>query len=162
MVERSIPAGQVAVALGTAALGAVFFIGSFWLPGAGGYAHVGPAWMPRVVGFGLIVLGALLLREALTGGFRHFEEDAERALKSNWRAFAWVSGGVIAYGVLIGFAGFILASAVLFAVVARGFGSARWLSNAGIGLIVAATLFALFNYGLSFPLPKGFLAPLLP
>ncbi len=146
------------MALGVAAIGALFFVGSFWLPGAGGYAQVGPAWVPRIVGLVLIVLSALLLREALRGGFHGVDEAAERALATDWRAFGWVSAGIIAYGLLVERGGFVVASTVLFVLVARGFGSRRRVSNALIGLVIAAAVFVLFNYGLQFPLPAGILA----
>lgn len=161
MQARAHP-GQVAVALGVTAIGLLFFAGSFWLPGAGGYAQVGPAWVPRGVGFALLVLSGFLLREALTGGFRAHDEATERALATDWRAFGWVSAGLVVYGLLVERAGFVLASAVLFVLVARGFGSRRWTSNIVIGLVLGVSIFAAFNYGLRFPLPKGILAPLLP
>lgn len=145
------------MALGVAALGALFFVGSFWLPGAGGYAQVGPAWVPRIVGFVLVVLAALLLREALGGGFRGVDEAAERAIPTDWRAFAWVSAGIVAYGLLVERGGFVLASTLLFVLVARGFGSRRAVANALIGFAIAVAVFVLFNYGLQFPLPAGVL-----
>ena len=42
-------------------------------------------------------------------------------------------GGIIAYGLLVERAGFIIASTLLFVMVARGFGSRRWLLNAVVG-----------------------------
>jgi putative tricarboxylic transport membrane protein len=151
------PAGQVAVAAGVTALGALILWGSFHLPTGGGYAQVGPGVVPRGVGSGVVALGLLLLREAFTGGFRGVDEAAEARLPIHWAAFAWVSGGIIAYGLLVERAGFILASAVLFVLVARGFSSRRWLLNAAVGLVLAAIAFAIFNYGLGLTLPAGIL-----
>lgn len=157
MFQARPPAGQIALAVGVAAIGAFFFGGSFLLPGGGGYAQVGPAAVPRLVGLVLIGLGILLLRESFTGGFRGVDEAAERELKTDWRAFAWVSGGIVSYGLLVERAGFVIASALLFVLVARGFGSRRRLSNAVIGVAMALVVFVLFNYGLKFPLPRGIL-----
>ncbi|HUQ27287.1 MAG TPA: tripartite tricarboxylate transporter TctB family protein [Usitatibacter sp.] len=142
------PAGQVAVGAGVAAIGALILGGSFFLPTGGGYAQVGPGVVPRVVGGILIVLGVLLLREAFTGGFSGVDEEAEARLPMDWPAFAWVSGGIIA-------------STVLFVMVARGFNSRRWLGNAITGLVLAIVVFVIFNYGLGLTLPAGVLAPLL-
>jgi putative tricarboxylic transport membrane protein len=155
------PAGQVAVAAGVAAIGAAVLWGSFYLPTSGGYAQVGPGVMPRVVGTVILLLGGLLLREALTGGFRGVDEEAEVHLPMDWVAFAWVSGGIIAYGVLVEPLGFIFASTILFVMVARGFNSRRWLMNAITGLILAAFVFAIFNYGLGLTLPAGILKAVL-
>ena len=155
------PAGQLAVAGGFLALGACVFGGSFFLPTGGGYAQVGPGVVPRIVGFVIMVLGAFLLREALTGGFRGVDEEAEAKLPMDWVAFAWVSGGIIAYGLLVEMAGFIIASTILFVMVARGFNSRRWLLNAITGVVLAIVVFVIFNYGLGLTLPAGVLAPLL-
>jgi putative tricarboxylic transport membrane protein len=151
----------VAVAGGVLAIGALILGGSFYLPTGGGYAQVGPGVVPRIVSIGLIALGIVLLREAFTGGFRGVDEEAEAKLPMDWVAFAWVSAGIIGYGLLVERAGFVIASTLLFALVARGFNSRRWLSNAVMGLVLAIIVFAIFNYGLGLTLPAGVLAPLL-
>lgn len=151
------PGGQLAVAGGVLAIGAFFLGGSFFLPTGGGYAQVGPGVVPRIVGILTLLLGALLVREAFTGGFRGVDEEAERHLPMDWRAFAWVSAGIIVYGLFVESAGFILASTALFVLVARGFNSRRWLLNAVNGAILAALVYMIFNYGLGLTLPPGVL-----
>jgi putative tricarboxylic transport membrane protein len=155
------PAGQLAVAAGVIAAGALVLWGSFYLPTGGGYAQVGPGMVPRIVGAGLLLVGVALLREALSGGFRDFDEESERRLGMDWAAFAWVGGGIVAYGLLVERAGFVPASALLYVLVARGFGSRRWALNAAVGLVLAAFIFAVFDYGLGLSLPLGPLAGLL-
>jgi putative tricarboxylic transport membrane protein len=155
------PHGQVGVAGGILVIGALILGGSFFLPTGGGYAQVGPGVVPRVVGTGLVVIGAFLLREAFTGGFRGVDEQAEAKLPMDWPAFAWVSAGIVGYGLLVEPAGFVIASTLLFVLVARGFNSRRWLLNAVTGLVLAIVVFAIFNYGLGLTLPAGVLAPLL-
>ena len=151
------PAGQLAVAAGVFAIGALMLWGSFDLPTGGGYAQVGPGVVPRVVAIGLLIVGALLVREAFTGGFRGVDEEAERELRMDWTSFAWVSGGILLYGLFIERAGFILSSVALFIFVARGFLSRRWLLNGAIGLVLAVVVYAIFNYGLGLQLPPGIL-----
>jgi putative tricarboxylic transport membrane protein len=155
------PHGQVAVAVGELAIGLAILGGSFSLPTGGGYAQVGPGVVPRVVGIGLIILGGFLMREAFTGGFDGVDEEAEARLPMDWLAFAWVSAGIVGYGLLVEHAGFIIASTLLFVLVARGFNSRRWLVNAVTGLVLAIVVFAIFNYGLGLTLPAGVIAPLL-
>ena len=155
------PGGQIAVAAGVTLLGALVLWGSFYLPTGGGYAQVGPGVVPRGVGALMIVLGVFLLREAFTGGFRGVDEEAEVHLPMDWPSFAWVSGGIIAYGLAIEHAGFILSSTMLYVAVARGFHSRRWLLNAAVGLVLAAIVFAIFNYGLGLSLPVGLLGKML-
>lgn len=161
-MSRSRPKGQIALAAGTLLLGVLILVGSTDLPAGGGYAQVGPGVVPRIVGGVIVFLGALLLREALTGGFRGVDEEAEIHLPMNWAAFAWITAGIIVYGLLVERAGFLIASTLLFMAVARGFASRRWLLNAVIGLAVAAFIFAVFNYGLGLQLPAGVLQGVLP
>ena len=149
------PRPQVAVAAGVALLGVLILWAAAYLPTEGGYAQVGPGVVPRIVAVVILALGAFLLREAFTGGFRGLDEEAEARVPTDWRAFAWVSAGIIGYGLLIEHAGFILASTLLFVLVARGFGSLRWLLNAVIGAVLAIAVFAIFNYGLGLTLPAG-------
>ena len=156
------PAGQVAVAAGVLAIGACVLGGSFFLPTGGGYAQVGPGVVPRVVGAVILVLGAFLLAEALRGGFPGVDEEAEAKLPMDWTAFAWVSGGIIAYGLLIEHLGFIFSSTILFVMVARGFNSRRYGLNIATGLVLASAVFAMFNYGLGLTLPAGVLKAVLP
>ena len=151
----------MAVAGGVLAIGLAVLGGSFYLPTGGGYAQVGPGVVPRVVGVGLMLLGVILLREAFGGGFSGVDEEAEAKLPMDWVAFAWVSAGIIGYGLLVEPAGFVIASTLLFVLVARGFNSRRWLLNAVTGLVLAIIVFAIFNYGLGLTLPAGVLAPLL-
>ena len=149
------PAGQLAIAAGVTAIGVFILVGAFFLPAGGGYAQVGPGVVPRVVGIGLIVIGAFLIREVLTGGFRGVDEEAERKLPMDWPSFGWVTGGIFLYGFFVELAGFILASTALFVMVARGFNSRRWLMNTVVGVVLAIAIFAIFTYGLGLSLPKG-------
>ncbi len=154
-------AGQLALSIGVVAFGLFFLIGSFYIPDAAGYSTVGPTHAPRAVGIGLILLGCLLIWEAVGGGFRNHDEAAERALTTDWLAFAWVSAGLLLYGMCIEWAGFIPASIILFICTARAFDSRRWLLNGFISVIMSIGIFALFNYGLGLNLPKGLLKGIL-
>ena len=156
------PGGQVAVSVGILSIGVLILIGSFYLPAGAGYAQVGPGVVPKFVGGGLILLGAALLREALTGGYRGVDEEAEKHLPMDWVSFAWVSGGIILYGLLVETLGFVFASTILFVMVARSFGNRRWVLNIVVGVLLAAFVFAIFNYGLGLTLPPGILKPILP
>ena len=155
------PRGQLALAAGVVAVGAFVLWGSMSLATSGGYAQVGPGVVPRIVGAGILLLGALLLREVLTGGLRGVDEEAEAAMPMDWLAFGWVTAGIILYGLLIEHAGFVIASALLFTLVARGFYSRRWLLDAAVGIVLAVVVFAIFNYGLGLTLPAGVLKAVL-
>ena len=46
-------------------------------------------------------------------------------------------------------------------MTARGFISRRWGLNIGTGIVLAAIVFAIFNYGLGLTLPAGILKGIL-
>ena len=125
---------ELVISLGVLLLGIGATIVAWRLPEAGGYARIGPNVVPKIVSAGLILLGVWLLAEVFTGGCRARVPDdpAERGEHAFlWSAFAWVSAGLFAQMALIHTAGFVIAAAVLFACVARGFGSTRWLRDRG-------------------------------
>jgi putative tricarboxylic transport membrane protein len=144
---------DAAIAIGLLAAGIFFAFQTYALPEAPGYAQVGPRLFPGLIATGLIACGAALAYEALTGGFRKLPASERPPI--DWRAFAWVSTGVIAHMAAIGWVGFIVASTVLFTCVARAFGSTRTIRDALLGLLLAATTFFVFTQGLGLALPSG-------
>ena len=155
---------ELAVSLGVIALGLVAAWVAASLPEAGGYARIGPNLVPKGVAGALVVLGLWLLAEALTGGWRAAlpDDPAERGEHAFVpAAFAWVAAGLVAQMALIHTAGFPLAAAVLFALVARGFGSVRWARDAGVGLAIGVGVFLFFVRFLNVNLPAGWLLPVL-
>jgi putative tricarboxylic transport membrane protein len=155
---------EIALSAGLLALGAGAALVTAGLPSEGGYAGIGPAFIPAVVAGGLMLLGAWLLYEALAGGWRVAPPRAAQARGEHAfdaAAFGWVTAGLAAHMALIGLAGFVLAGSVLFACVARGFGSKRPARDAGLGLILSLSVFLFFVKLLNVGLPGGWLAPLL-
>lgn len=153
---RGRAAAEIALSIGVAVLGAAAAVVTAGLPREGGYAGIGPNFIPAVVSAGLIVLGAWLLLDAWRGRWRVAEaQPFQRA------GFLWVSGALFAQMALIGPAGFVLSGAVLFAGVARGFGSRRLARDAALGLVLCLAIFLFFVRLLNVNLPAGWLAPLL-
>jgi len=155
---------ELALAAGVLALGSFALVTALRLPSTGGYSGIGPNAIPIAVAGGLAALGIWLLIEALTGGWRARTPDdpherGEHAFHAP--AFAWVTAGLFAQMALIHTAGFVLAAAVLFACVARGFGSGRPVRDALIGLALGLAVFLFFVKFLNVGLPAGWLAPLL-
>jgi len=149
---------EIALSLGVLALGIGVAAVTATMSSEGGYAGIGPNFMPGVVGVGIILLGLWLAFEAFTGGWRTRGEQTEVFERS---PFLWVSAGLFAHMVLIGWAGFVVAGTALFACVARGFGSRRWARDLAIGLVLALGVFFFFVKLLNVNLPAGWLSPLL-
>ncbi|OGA23991.1 MAG: hypothetical protein A3H34_07620 [Betaproteobacteria bacterium RIFCSPLOWO2_02_FULL_67_19] len=163
MAGRHSPA-EIALSLGVLALGVATAITTAGLPGEGGYAGIGPNFMPGVVAAGLVVCGLWLFVEAFTGGWRARPSDdpAERGEHAfHAPGFVWVTAGLAAHLARIGTAGFVIAGALLFAGVARGFRSVRIARDLAIGTAISLAVFVFFVKFLNVNLPAGWLTPLL-
>ena len=161
--RRRSPA-EVAISAAIRLVGVAVAVIGRSLSGNQGYALVGPDMMPIVVGIGLCVLGAWLLVESLSGGWRNPESDVpeergDHAFLAG--AFLWVLAGLAAQMALVHTAGFVIAAGVLFLCVARGFGSARPVRDLVIGLVLGLAVFLFFVKFLNVNLPAGLLKPLL-
>jgi len=155
---------ELAISVGVLALGIGAAVVAFQLPEAGGYARIGPNFMPKVVACALAALGVWLLAEFFTGGWRDPVPDDPVARGQHgfrFAAFAWVSAGLFLQMALIHTAGFVLAAMVLFACVARGFGSERIARDLAIGAILGLGVFLFFVKFLNVGLPAGWLQPIL-
>jgi putative tricarboxylic transport membrane protein len=120
-----------------------------------GYAQIGPRLFPNIIGIGLTICGGWLGWQALTGGWRNVPMDDGTHDEPDWMAFVIISAGIILHMVLIGWAGFIIASILLFVLVARGFGSRKPVRDVIIAAILAVTVYFLFTAGLGLNLPAG-------
>jgi putative tricarboxylic transport membrane protein len=136
MNQRS--SGAIAVALGFILVGIVVGYETSQIASPP-YAKVGPRVFPGVIAGGLILLGLALLWDAWSGRWKAVEEDEPSP--TDWRALGWLGFGLLFNVALIGVVGFTLASTVLFASVARAFGSAKPLRDTGIGLVFALVVY---------------------
>ena len=155
---------EIALSLGVLLLGIAVAALTTQLPGEGGYAGIGPNFVPGVVSVAIILLGLWLAYEAFSGGWRNVPPDdpagrGEHAFHA--ASFGWITAGLAAHMALIGTAGFVLAGTALFAGVARGFGSRRIARDAALGLVLALAVFLFFVKLLNVNLPAGWLLPLL-
>jgi putative tricarboxylic transport membrane protein len=155
---------ELVLSLAVVGLGVAVAVGTTRLSSAGGYARVGPNVAPAAVAAGLILLGLLLLYQALKGSWANpVPDDPELRGEHPFHvaAFLWVSAGLIAQMLLIHRAGFVLAQAALFACVARGFGSARPVRDFAIGFALGLGVFFFFVKFLNVNLPAGWLGAIL-
>ena len=152
---------QAVVGGGVLAEGLGLGVGATTIPSDAGYAGVGPNFLPWLLAVFLVVCGALLLREALTGGFREAEAP-EGDEHGHWPGFAWVSAGLLANAALITTVGFILSCALCFVLAVQGFRSAAgrgpsgpraWLLSTAIGIAIAAPVYWMFTQLLAINLP---------
>ncbi|MBM3532579.1 MAG: tripartite tricarboxylate transporter TctB family protein [Alphaproteobacteria bacterium] len=137
MQQRS--SGAIAVAIGFVIVGLVVAYETSQIALTPLYAKVGPKVFPSLVAGGLILLGLALLWDAWSGRWK--AEDADESAPIDWPALGWLGFGLLFNVVLIGVVGFILASTVLFAAVARAFGSVKPARDLAIGFVFAAVAY---------------------
>jgi putative tricarboxylic transport membrane protein len=151
---------QTLVGLGVILLALGLAVGALDIPANAGYAGVGPNFLPWLVALALLLCGAYMVFKARNGGFRHMEEASED--RPYWPGFVWMSAGLLANAALITTIGFIFSCTLCFVLAARGLRSAQgqaasepkaWLTDAVIGLLIAAPVFWMFTKFLAISLP---------
>ena len=163
------------------AFAAYLIIGIVTMEVPEGTVFPGPRFFPGIIATGLVVFAALLAAEALRAwrssgsaqagdpvaaeawdGSPVTTEDEEdlapqRAVRVDWRSMAWVLGSFLAFTLLLNVLGWVIAAALLFWGVARGFGSRQWLVGLVVGLTVSSLTYIAFDMALGMSLPSGVL-----
>lgn len=160
--------GEFALALGTAALGVFLAIQTAGIEVSPSYARVGPRVFPWVISFTLIGLGLWIAydvfrtRKAAATTAAPAGETVDLAMEPiDWNAFLTIGLGLVLHMILIGPAGFVVASTVLFVCVARAFNGRNLIRSTAIGAILSVVVYVGFVYGLGLDLPAGILSGIL-
>ena len=136
------------IAAGLFGLAAVIAVDSARLGTGGAYARIGPQSIPYVISACLAGLGVWTVIEAWRGDFPERE-------KQELGPVLWVVGGLLAQLVLIKFTGFSIATAVLFAMTARGMGRVSLPLALGAGFLISLAVWFVFARLLQLTLPAG-------
>ena len=159
-VGSSVVRGLV-VGAGVLLVAGALAFGAIGIPSSSGYSGVGPNFLPWLTAVVLALCGVLLLREALTGGFRATEDPGGGA-RAHLSAGLWVSAGLLLIVALIGTLGFILSCTLCYWLAVQGLrraagqgaGSPRtWALDALTGALIAAPVFWVFTKFLAINLP---------
>ena len=110
--------------------------------------RVGPTVFPYIVATGLALLAIGTLVSAMRRGF------PERS-KDDFAPIAWIVGGLVAQILLLSTLGFSIATGVLFALTAKGFGRGPLWQTIPIGVVFAFLVWFIFSRGLQLSLPMG-------
>lgn len=153
ILRRADPAGLV-VAVLLVITSAVIFWDTSKLSIASSYG-LGPQAVPNVIAAGLLLLGIGNLVMAIRHEFPAPEEADPKAI-------LLILGGLAALMALIAAgAGFILATAILFACTSAAFGRRAFLTDLVIGLALGAVIYLVLVRLLTLGLPQGPLERLL-
>ena len=153
---------QTLVGAGVLLIGAGLAFGALSIPSEAGYAGVGPNFLPWLVAAVLALCGVLIVREALTGGFRELEQEAEGSPAPYLPGFIWVSAGLLANAALITTIGFILSCTLCFMLAVQGLRRASGqnamqpavlVKDLITGFLIAAPVFWMFTQFLAINLP---------
>jgi putative tricarboxylic transport membrane protein len=146
--ERRRDSSSLVIAAGLAGLAALIAWDASQISTTQAYAYVGPKAVPFAIAAGLFLLSIATAIEAIRG------DTPERMPEETVPVF-WILGGLAGQIALIGFAGFSIATGVLFAATARGFGRGRLYLTFPIGVAISLALWLLFAKGLDLSLPAG-------
>jgi len=139
-------------ALVIAAALAVIAVVIFWqtraMPATAMQSQVGPTTMPYVVAAGLFLLAV----GTAVSAFRHGlpEREADRV-----GPMLWIIGGLVLQMLLLKTAGFAIATGLLFAFSARGFGRGPLWFTIPLGIVIAFAIYLVFAGLLNLSLPAG-------
>lgn len=153
--RRALHFGELLISLALVALGGFVLLETRGIAEGQGYAQVGPRLFPFLIGAGMALCGMILAGHALSGGWRNVPLDQEAHDAADRAGFLTVSAGILIHMLVIGTAGFVIASTLLFSMVARGFGSRRTVRDALFGLALALVAYLVFTFGLQLRLPAG-------
>ncbi|EJJ26632.1 tripartite tricarboxylate transporter TctB family protein [Rhizobium sp. CF142] len=112
------------------------------------YDRIGPSTVPKVVALGLFCLGIWTAIEAWRGDFPEREHQEVAPV-------IWIVAGLAGQMLLLRIAGFSIATGVLFALTARGFGKRQIWFSLPIGIIMSFIVWAIFSQLLQLTLPAG-------
>ena len=116
--------------------------------GAGNTTRIGPKTFPYVIAAGLFILSIFTVFAALRGDFPARPEQ-------NVGPMVWIVGGLVAQMFLLNVAGFSVATGLLFAATARGFGRGPLWMTIPLGIVLAFVIWVIFAKGLQLSLPAG-------
>lgn len=136
------------IAAALAILGGVIAWDSARLGTGGAYARIGPQTIPYVIAICLGGLAVWTVIEAWRGDFPEREPQ-------EFAPIAWIVAGLLAQLILIRFVGFSIATAILFALSARGMGRISIPLALVVGLVLCTLIWFVFARLLSLTLPTG-------
>ncbi|MBD9374776.1 tripartite tricarboxylate transporter TctB family protein [Rhizobium sp. ARZ01] len=136
------------IAIVLAAIAGVIFWDVSRLSGAAGYSQVGPTTVPYAIAYCLIGLAIWTAIEAFRNEFPARE-------RQQFGPVVWIVGGLVAQMLLLKVAGFSVATGLLFAMTAAGFGKRKLWLTIPIGIVFAFVVWVIFAKLLQLSLPTG-------
>jgi putative tricarboxylic transport membrane protein len=161
-------AGPRVLAVVLLLLAVALIVSAFGIARGGGYSVIGPATIPLVVAFGLLVLSAIFaVRTTLRPDVDLAEQAAEEELACHWPTVGLIALALFGYALALdGFelgpldvpsVGYIPATATFLPITSRILGSRSLLRDVIAGLGIAIVVYFGFTEFLGVRLPGGLL-----
>jgi putative tricarboxylic transport membrane protein len=118
----------------------------------------GPRFFPGILMIAGYILAVILALHYLRSP-EHPEETSTQQYRTftDWKAVVWAVGGFLVFALTLELLGWIIAGALLFWTVAKGFGSRRPLFDISLALLISSGIYLAFAVGLGLNLPSGIL-----
>lgn len=136
----------IAAALALAAVGIAW--STMNAGGVAMYTPVGPKTFPFVIAGGLFLLAIWTAVEALAGAFPERETQ-------DFPPMLWIVGGLAIQLLTMKTVGFSIATGLLFAATAKGFGKGPLWMTVPVGIAFSFVVWFIFAKGLQLSLPSG-------
>ncbi|GMB83200.1 tripartite tricarboxylate transporter TctB family protein [Shinella zoogloeoides] len=114
------------------------------------YSRIGPATVPHVIALGLALL-------AVWTGFEAWRGDFPEREPVEIQPVVWIVAGLAGQMLLLKTAGFSIATGVLFALTAFGFGRRKLWISLPLGIAISFVVYIVFGRFLQLSLPAGLL-----
>lgn len=138
----------LAIAAGLMVVAVVITWDTVRLGGGGAYARIGPTAFPYAIAAVLALLSIGTAVKAWRGDFPEREVDEPGPI-------LWIVAGLAGQMLLLKWAGFSIATGVLFAFVARGFGRGPLFVTLPVGILLSLGIYLVFALLLQLSLPAG-------
>lgn len=131
-----------------ALVGVLIAYGAYYSDAVMAYTPVGPKTVPFIIAAAFFALAAGTTVQALRGNFP--EREAQ-----NLPPMAWIVGGLVIQLLTMKTFGFSIATGLLFAATAKGFGRGPLWFTIPIGIVFSFAVWFVFAKGLQLSLPAG-------
>jgi putative tricarboxylic transport membrane protein len=129
-------------------IAAVIYLDASRLREMMGYSPVGPSTVPMFIAIALVGLAVWTV-------FAAFRNDFPERERQEISPVAWIIGGLAAQMLLLNTAGFSIATGVLFAATAAGFGKRKIWISLPVGIALCLVVWLIFAGLLQLSLPAG-------
>lgn len=136
------------MAAALAGVGALITWSTYSMGGAASYSRIGPTVFPYAIAAAFFVLAVWTVFAALRNDFPEREPQ-------KFGPIVWIVGGLAGQMLLLNIVGFSIATGLLFAATARGFGRGPLWLTIPIGIALSFAVWLVFSKGLQLTLPAG-------